>query len=363
MVAALGEDVAMNCAAARAGIVRSLELPYRLRSAVEGEPQSVLGYAAELRTRGFEGDTRLLRLADGALANLRVRTATFDWESHTVGWYVALPSADRATPVPADAAAKPPVRSTPAEELVRAGRLLERSLALAGWSRAKPTLYSARTSGHASGLEAIHDALEGLQSGRIDAAVVLGFDSLLDEKVLTWLQAANRLKCDDVPDGLQPGEGAVAVLLVASGDQSRGTPGAPQLRGVHLGSETRNLSTQESARGEGLSRVLSLARSDNSSALPFWVITDLNGEVHRASDWGHALVRLRAGGDAFASPVVWYSAASFGDTGAASGLIAICMSSQAWERGYAPSRCAVVASVSDGEARAALALTGPGERL
>lgn len=358
MVAALGEDVAMNCAAARAGIVRSMELPYRLRSAVEGEPQSVLGYAADLRTRGFEGDTRLLRLAHGALTNLRVRTAKFDWESHTVGWYLALPSTDRAKPLSSDDASKPPVGSKVAAEFARAGRLLERSLALAGWSQTKPMLCSARTSGHASGLEAIGDALDGLQSGRIDAAVVLGFDSLLDEKVLTRLQAANRLKCDDVPDGLQPGEGAVAILLAAPGD----TPGAAHLRGVHLESEPRNLSSQESARGEGLSRVLSLARNDSSSALPFWVITDLNGEVHRAMDWGHALVRLRAREEAFASPVVWYSAPSFGDTGAASGLIAICMSTQAWERGYAPSRCAVIASVSDGEARAALALSGAGER-
>lgn len=362
MVAALGEDVAMNCAAARAGIVRSMELPYRLRSAVEGEPQSVLGYAADLRTRGFEGDTRLLRLAHGALANLRVRTARFDWESHTVGWYLALPSTDRAKPVPPDAAEKP-VGTTPAEEFVRAARLLERSLALAGWPHTEPMLCGARTSGHASGLEAIHDALEGLQSGRIDAAVVLGFDSLLDESVLAWLQAANRLKCDDVPDGLQPGEGAVALLLAAPTARTPASQGAAKLQGVHLGSEPRNLSSQESARGESLSRVLSLASSDVGSPLPFWVITDHNGEVHRAMDWGHALVRLRAGGDAFASPVVWYSAASFGDTGAASGLIAICMSTQAWERGYAPGRCAFVASVSDGEARAALALTSPGEQV
>jgi len=267
-------------------------------------------------------------------------------------------------PAPADDAPKPPAPAgSPGAEFARAGRLLERSLALAGWPGTKPQLCAVRTSGHASGLEAIADALDGLHSGRSSAAVILGFDSLLDERVLQWLQAGNRLKCDDVPDGLQPGEGAVAILLTANGESTRSTRGAPQLHAAHSASEPRNLSSPDSARGEGLSRVLSLACRDSRAAQPFWVITDLNGEVHRAMDWGHALVRLRAAGEEFASPVVWYSAPSFGDTGAASGLIAICMATQAWERGYAPGRCAIVASVSDGEARAALALAGPGERL
>jgi 3-oxoacyl-[acyl-carrier-protein] synthase-1 len=87
-----------------------------------------------------------------------------------------------------------------------------------------------------------------------------------------------------------------------------------------------------------------------------WLIVDLNGEPHRATEWGYAMVRLRASFAAFAEPRVWYTAASFGDVGAASALIGICLSVRSWERDYAPGESAVVASVSDGEARAAVAI-------
>jgi 3-oxoacyl-[acyl-carrier-protein] synthase-1 len=75
-------------------------------------------------------------------------------------------------------------------------------------------------------------------------------------------------------------------------------------------------------------------------------------------DWGHAVVRLRGQFDAFAEPVVWYPAASFGDVGAASGLAGVCVAARAWERQYAPAAGALVVAASDGGERAAIALSG-----
>jgi 3-oxoacyl-[acyl-carrier-protein] synthase-1 len=71
-------------------------------------------------------------------------------------------------------------------------------------------------------------------------------------------------------------------------------------------------------------------------------------------EWGHALVRLLERWPAVHEPVLWYPATSFGETGAASGPLAVCMAVSAVARGYAPAANAVIASSSDGSGRAAV---------
>ena len=358
MVAALGDDVAMNCAAARAGLVRSGVLEnYRLRSAVEGRPEPVIGHTAGLLTRGFEGDVRLVRLAQGALANLLKHTPHIDWKTRRAGCYVALPAEDRARRAPnpeAQELGMPPAPVSPATEFERARQLLAKAAALSSWP-APMQLGSVTTSGHAGGLEAVRAASEDLRSGRFDTAIVLAVDSLLDERSLDWLNASHRLKCDGIPDGLQPGEAAVAIALVSEGAPAPELKASARLLTVHTGKEPRHLLSDEPARGEVLSAVVEQAWSESRAPLP-WLIMDLNGEIHRAMDWGYALVRLRASSAAFSQPLLWYPAASFGDTGAASALIGICLSVRSWKRGYAPGDCAVVTATSDGDARAAVAV-------
>jgi 3-oxoacyl-[acyl-carrier-protein] synthase-1 len=85
-----------------------------------------------------------------------------------------------------------------------------------------------------------------------------------------------------------------------------------------------------------------------------WVISDLNGEPYRAIDWGNALVRrIRA----LAEPVLWCPALWFGDTGAASGAVALCLAARAFERSYAPAPWSLVLSSADGPDRAAVIVT------
>ena len=74
-------------------------------------------------------------------------------------------------------------------------------------------------------------------------------------------------------------------------------------------------------------------------------------------EWGNAVVRLVAQSPRFAEPVLWYPAASFGDTGAASGAVALCMAIRAFERGYAPAQTATIISSADGSNRAAVRVT------
>ena len=92
---------------------------------------------------------------------------------------------------------------------------------------------------------------------------------------------------------------------------------------------------------------------------PYWVISDHNGENYRAMDWGHAVARLAGHGPDLADPAVWYPAMSLGDTGAASGAVALCLATAGFERGYAPSASAAVLSVAEGGGRAAVLVRGP----
>lgn len=348
------------CAAARAGIVRaSIAQHYRVRSEVEGDEEAVAVHEATLFTRGFEGETRLVRLAQGALADLLRQAGRIEGSP---AFYVALPDPGRlrrGLSLVADEAAFAKL-SRPAEGSAEpdpeaacdaaARRIVARAAALAGWP-GLPVMRFSSGAGHAAGAEALREAAMDIARGA-PSAIVIGVDSLLDESTLDWLHACGRLKCHGAPAGLQPGEAAVAVMLTAprAGQQETTT-----LRCTASTREERAFFEGASAAGEALAHVLSHAREDVAMGAS-WILSDQNGEVYRATDWGYALVRLRAQCPELADPQLWYPAMSFGDTGAASALVALCLAARAWERGYAPCDAAIVTCCADDGARAALAL-------
>lgn len=132
MVAALGNDVEMNCAAARAGIVRSQALiGVKNRSDVDGDEEPTIAHVAELQTRGFEGDVRLVRLAVGALTDLLARTPQLDWTARRTSFYLSLPAADRTADEPS-----PDANEAARRNLERAQHILMRAAALARWPAA-----------------------------------------------------------------------------------------------------------------------------------------------------------------------------------------------------------------------------------
>ncbi len=368
MVTSLGCDVATSCAAARAGLVRSQVLEnYRVRSAVGGEEEPVIGHAATLLTRGFESEARLVRLLQGALTDLLVSTAGFPWREQICRCYMSIPH-PRRTSTGLQLVRDENVRKTrlAAAETEQDGArdrdgadwILANALRLADWP-GEMSVGFVSTAGHAGGVEAVRAAAEDLAAGRIDVAVVLAVDSLLDADTLNWLHICGRLKCDEAPAGLQPGEAAAALLLVASAGRVpvRRPESGAALCGAYIGKEARALLSGAIPAGNGLADVLATAWSAMNPGRA-WIIADQNGEVYRATDWGHAVVRLRTLDGAFAAPTVWYPAASFGDTGAASALVGIAVTAHAFVRHYAPADVALIASASDGDVRGAIAL-GP----
>ena len=377
MVASLGADVLTNCAAARAGISRARPLDhYRLRSMLESAPEPVVGHEAALLTHGFERTPRLVRLAQGALSDLVAQTPDVDWSGRVHRFYLSLPDPLRIhsgaeliadederrarlqtlSKVQTYVQAQHEQLGEPDETTQKTGRgaaLLRQAAALARWPADVAVGY-ASDAGHAGGLAAVRAALADLAADPGIIAIVLGVDSLLDEETLEWLNFCGRLKCDSFPAGLQPGEAAVAVALTAEPREVSARRSSVVLRGVSVAREKRGLLTGAVGCGEGLADVI--AQAWGAEATTPWIISDHNGEIYRATDWGHAVVRLRALSDAFADPVVWYPSMSFGDTAAASALVGIAVAVRAWERRYAPGPTALVVSASDGEGRAALPL-------
>ena len=362
MVTSLGYDMQTACAAARAGIVRPSPVDYQIKASDESA-EMASGHSVVPLTDGFGGDARLIRLLGQALRDLFLHPGAAAMRDR-VGWYLALPTpARRAT---ATERVDPELRKLWIDELAyepdlqpddaRAQRILHAALDVAGATVELPSHVEISTAGHTSVTELVARALEHRATGRFEVAVVAAVDSLVDSRTLEWLSMTQRLKSGEAATGLCPGEAAGVLLLTKSvASRSAHLPSLGSLHNVQSATTARPFLGQQPPNGDALAAVLHpiTARQSLNGCAP-WLVVDQNGETYRASDWSHALVKLRARSEAYANPTLWYPVMSFGDTGAASGVVAICSVLQAFKRNYAPSDIASVVNCSDDAQRTAL---------
>lgn len=336
MRSSIGDDVIDSCAALRAGTTRARELRYATVINEDGTPEHPVGHPVEA-VQGFRGEARLLALARPVLNELSARTGLRGAEPERTGFYLALP--------PAPSSQEGAAQRTPSSDF-------HAPLArLTAWTL-RPELSFEVRQGHAGFSLLVERACLELMAGRLDRCIVGGVDSLLDGDTLQTLHAKRRLKSQDAPDGLQPGEAAAFVLL----EPLR----AARRRGarVHglvtaVGVVPPDGAPRQSAPGVLLGRAVAEVVTPEASER-VWFISDLNGEPGRALEWGHFLVRLASTHPALPDSPAWYPATSLGDTGAASGAIGLCAAVRAFARGYAPAEAALVLSSSEGPARGAL---------
>ncbi|XXX72640.1 hypothetical protein WMF30_33830 [Sorangium sp. So ce134] len=355
MVSSLGHDVVTACAAARAGLVVTEELDYGVRSPEDGTVSGLLACPVRDLTRGFEGTARLLRLLEGALVDLLRQAPDVAGATSLAGVYLSLPDPRRAAPgqgAPPEAPGPKPAGST-----AGAAQLVRSAARLAGWP-ADLELREASSAGHSGVAHVMARAMSDLAEGRVRVALVAGVDSLLEEETLSWLEHARRLKVPGMPVGLRPGEAAAVVALETERAASaRGARKLAAAREVRLAEDERTLLSRANPTGAVLAGLLlGLDEGGFPGGSPAWLITDLNGESYRAVEWGNAVIRVRARRRGFPPRALWHPASSFGDTGAASGGVALCAAASAMTRGYAPSPSAVITSTSDGRGRAAVVL-------
>ena len=85
------------------------------------------------------------------------------------------------------------------------------------------------------------------------------------------------------------------------------------------------------------------------------LISDANGQTWRAADLGHAIARVQQRYPVGSWPLE-IPAVSFGDTGAAAGVLNLALAARAFEHGYSKADVALVMLTSDTAERAAFAV-------
>ena len=102
--------------------------------------------------------------------------------------------------------------------------------------------------GPASAFEAIDQARVMLASPDVAACLVLAIDSLIDARVLAWLDQHYRLKTSAHSDGVIPGEAACLAIVSRRPIASRGVT----LLGLRSAPETATVLNEEPMIGKGL---------------------------------------------------------------------------------------------------------------
>jgi len=368
LATSLGLDAVTACAAARAGLVRASEIDYYpVVSPEDGSVGALVGHRLPEITKGFEGFARLLRIAQAALGDLQQQVPNEPWASTPTGFYLSLADTRRictGANLVADLEAQKEMttdwENTPIDDELPQ-RLLHSAAKHNRW-RGEPSIRFTSWAGATGVAEAMNAAMDDLREKKVELAVVGGIDSLLDEDTLGWLDATRRLKDPGMPVGLQPGEGGAFLLLeLTERAIARAAPPLAWLDSVVFTKESRPLFSGEPPLGDGLADLL-LGMSQAAGwrdFRPMWLITDQNGETCRAMEWGYAVVRTADRLQVLSSAILWYPAASFGDTGAATGAIAATAAVAAFRRGYAPSQFAAIVCSGHDSARAGILLTAP----
>ncbi|MFY2561073.1 TIGR02270 family protein [Corallococcus terminator] len=364
MVSTLGDGVVDGCAAARASLVRPCSLEdVTVWDEDACELLPVSGHAVDWLARGFRGTARRVVLGSAALADLLRQQPVTPGPAPRTALLLVLSSgavlaeAERAELEQASGARPPADQPTRADgvrhamETSLARRLLEATPVPGGVQHVELFFEDA------PGLHgALQWARQALLSGKVDRCLVGGIDSWVEPESVGALEMLRMVKTPDRAVGLVPGEGA-AFLQVETTLAAR-RRGAQVHAHIDAMAQARE-PTSAVATGEALSRALSqvLAQRGGEQGEVGLVIGHLTGAAARARDWGSALVRLDV--PAVRRAPDWHPALHFGETGAATGVLSLCMAARAFARGYAPSPAILVWLWAETGTRAALSIRAP----
>ncbi|AKQ63615.1 hypothetical protein A176_000527 [Myxococcus hansupus] len=355
MVSALGDNVIASCAASRAGMSRISSLEeVQVWDPVSRKPESARGAAIPWLTDGFSGNGRLAALSTEALLDLR--SHTYQHPNTLCAFHLCAPGGYYLHQMDAREG-NPPSRHE--ERIVRyQQRLIPAVLRAAELQAVKAQPLWFGETGFLLALQAAHRQLD---AGEVDSCIIGGVDSLVEPRLVEALDQLRLLKTPGNPVGMLPGE-AAAFMQVERWDAAvrRGARVLATLEAPSVDTEPFHRMSRTPAMGEALVRCIrrTMAPLGGPRKQALRVIAALNGDSYRATDWGHALVTLRAQDDLPEAPA-WYPAASFGETGAATGLLGICMAVRGLERGYLPETGVLLWVSGDDGSRGSLLIHPP----
>jgi 3-oxoacyl-[acyl-carrier-protein] synthase-1 len=345
MLSSLGLDAATSCASARAGLSRAAPLDaFQLYSDADWGNVGVTGHAAREYTRGFEGFGKLVRLGSGALADL-LRTTPLqavEWPRTALCVTVSSAYFETAAACLPEAGAEAAAALADLSQAVR-NALLARVCTL-NRVDCNPSLQFLFIDDQAGFCHALLKAQQLLADGLADRCIVGGIDALTEGATLAAAHQFHALKTEAQAAGFQPGEAAAFVLIEsAAGAQAAGRPVLAQMVAAAVGLDPIGRAGTEPAVGIGLAGTMAecLRASPDHAPHVGWMLGDLNGDAFRANDWGYALVRLMPEHPSLGDCAMTLPAESFGELGAATGPVSVCMAVRGFARRYAPSSTAM----------------------
>jgi len=214
------------------------------------------------------------------------------------------------------------------------------------------------TSGHSAGLLALQQGWLELLSGRCDFCLVGGLDSYLEPETLEWLDDHDQLHSSTTTWGFGPGEAAGFCLLareqaaISAGLQHMG-----RLLAVATAHEESINGSDSICIGLGLSEAFGtvLAALPVSTDKIDQVVCDMNGDPHRADEYGFTIARYS---ERFRDPSdVITPADCWGDVGAASAPLFIGLITAAALKGYSHGQNSLLWTSSENGQRGAAVMT------
>ncbi|MDX2476325.1 MAG: hypothetical protein QNL05_03045, partial [Gammaproteobacteria bacterium] len=365
MVSSIGLDVVTSCASARAGISRADELEnFKVVSEGFDEHDPIISHSVPILTQGFAGSGRMISLCVSALSDLskNVDLSQFDWER--TGFFLNMPSGyyfDVEEIINQTDNSLTDIQQVTQSDITKerdkslAADVISTVLQIMGMPIPVEhhRLYLDDNTGV---IKAISDASVLLQGGVLDRCFIGGVDSLIETDILEVLDSLDLLKTPGKTHGVFPGEAAAFVLLERCSNATQSNSNVECI--LQANAVTKDFAHrfyETATSGVPLAEVLTATLQNCSHAgkdAPF-IIADQNGDAWKAKEWANASIRVSAQFPDIEQPL-WNTAQFFGETGAASGAIAICMGARAFARDYAPSNNFIVCMSSYNGSKAAL---------
>jgi 3-oxoacyl-[acyl-carrier-protein] synthase-1 len=203
--------------------------------------------------------------------------------------------------------------------------------------------------GNASLHYAVEQAARQIEKDPAAVCIIGGIDSLLRESTLNWLEGDGRLKSSSYGrhQGLTAAE-AVGFLIVEDREQAQkaGKPILARISAWGIAGEPKPRASGRPGMSTGLSGAC-LAALDRAADRDIRaVFGDLNGEESRAREW--SIASMRCFKDLQERLRLWKPAASYGDIGAAGGLVMSGIAAQGLVRGWVPSPALIFCSDDHG---------------
>ncbi|MEM7136270.1 MAG: beta-ketoacyl synthase N-terminal-like domain-containing protein [Myxococcota bacterium] len=214
------------------------------------------------------------------------------------------------------------------------------------------------TEGNAAGLIAMQRAVEGVERGQSQFAIVAGVDSWIDPDLLEGLDEAGRLMSEANSWGFPPGEAGGAVLVCRPGvAQTFKLPNLGQVSSLGVATEEASMHAEAICTGEGLSHALRSAIMAAGGPVTKQYC-DLDGERYREHELSYAILRVPR--DGFVNPSDFVTPVpSWGNVGAATAPLLTILPLLAHARGFSPGLWPMIWCGSENGKRGAMVLHLP----